>query len=248
MAPLRCRPDLHRGPTKAMAQFKDRLPSNYSLLLSGPPGVGKFEYMLDLMGDFLQDGDKVIFVAVDVHPQEVRDRALTRGLRPAEYEGKDLLFVDCYSPSILENGGGSADRSVASVSSFSDLEGLGLAIARAARQLKTPVKILFYTLSTLFLHNPPSTLSKFLQILSARVKTELGLVVYAVHAGVHDERTTALLASLVDGVLEMRYADGMRREIRIHHLRGIATNPIWVAFDIEPPRHLLGEPLEENPP
>lgn len=220
-----------------MAQFKDRFPTNYSLILSGPPGVGKFEYLLDLLGDFFRDKEKVLFVTIDVHPQEIRDRAMARGVRLGDHEGRDFLFVDCYSPSIMENPVGVApDKGTIPVSSFSNLEGIGLAITKGARELKPPVKILFYTISTLFLHNQPQTLAKFFQIMSSRVKSELGLIIYAIHDGVHDERTMALLSSLVDGLLEMRFADAMRREIRIHHMRGLVANPIWVSFEIEAPR------------
>ncbi len=216
-----------------MAQFRDKLPSHYSILLTGPPGVGKFEYLLDLLGEFLAAGERVVFVCVDLQPQEVRDRAAGRGIRLEPYEGRSLLFVDCYTPSISENPGATPSSGTIQVSSFSNLEAIGLAITKAAKELKPPVRVLFYTISTLFLHNPAPTLAKFLQIISARVKTELGFIAYAAHEGVHDERTMALLSSLVDGVMEIRFADAMRREIRLHHMRGLVINPRWVPFDVE---------------
>lgn len=216
-----------------MVQFKEKFPSHYSLLLVGSPGVGKFEYMIDLLGEFLTSGERVLFVCVDIQPAEVRHRASTRNIDLSSYEGRSLLFVDCITASISENPGYSSDNGTIPVSSLSNLEGIGLAITKGSKELKPPVRILFYTISNLFLHNPPQTLAKFLQIMSARAKTELGLIMYAVHEGVHDDRTMALLSSLVDGVVEMRYADAIRREIRIHHMKGVQVQPLWIPFEME---------------
>ncbi len=224
--------DLEQSP-KPMVQFREKFPSNYSLLLVGPPGVGKFDYMVELLGEFLHAGERVLFVCVDIQPAEVRQRASMRNINLAPYEGRSFFFVDSYTASISENPGGTPEKGTIPVSSFSNLEGIGLAITKGSKELKPPVKILFYTISTLFLHNPAQTLAKFLQIISARVKTELGLILYAAHEGVHDDRTMALLSSLVDGVLEMRYADAVRREIRIHHMRGVPVQPRWVPFEME---------------
>jgi KaiC/GvpD/RAD55 family RecA-like ATPase len=104
-----------------MAQFRDKLPSHYSILLTGPPGVGKFEYLLDLLGDFLAAGERVVFVCVDLQPQEVRERASGRGIRLEPYEGRSLLFVYCYTPSISENPGPMPSNGTIQVSSFSSL-------------------------------------------------------------------------------------------------------------------------------
>src|SRR5439155_1006318 len=83
----------------------------------------------------------------------------------------------------------------------------------------TPVRIYFYTISTLFLHNSTQAIAKFFQIVTSRAKTNLGFILYAVHEGVHEPMTMNLLRSLVDGVIEMRYTDTMEREIRVHHMR-----------------------------
>src|SRR2546426_6105670 len=202
-------------------------PSNYSILVAGPPGVGKLEFPLGLAHGSLAAGERIPFVPLDPHPDEVRARAAAAGFELPAAEGTSLAFVDCYSASASERLEPPAPKRVYPVSSFSNLEGIGMAISKAAHDLKPPVRVLFYTVSTLFLHNSPQAIAKFIQIITSRVKTNIGFIAYAMHDGVHDEHTPALLRSLVDGVVEIRYTDDLAREVRAHHMRGLAVGASW---------------------
>ena len=219
--------------TQALAPLYDLFPSHCSLLVSGPPGVGKFEWMAGLVRAALEGGEKVVFVTLDMNPREVRDRAKAIGLDLARYEGTSLVFVDSYSASATEKPEEPVGRKVYAVSSYSNLEGLGMAISRAASDLKPPVRIVFYSISTLFLHNSPQAIAKFFQIVTNRVKTSMGFIAYAVHDGVHDALTMNLLRSLVDGVVELRFTESMEREVRLHHLRGTTVTPRWQPFPLQ---------------
>lgn len=211
-----------------MPRFLDAFPEYCSLLLMGPPGVGKFEYMMAALRTYLEGGATVLFVGVDVSPEEVLGYGRrTEGKDLGPYLGKSLYFVDCYTPSLTDHDVGESEG-VLLVSSLSNLEGIGMAMTKAVTRLTTPVKILFYTISTPFLHNSSQSLSKFFQIVSARVKSQMGLIMYALHQGVTEERQEQLLQSLVDGVVEVRFGEDMVREARLHHLRGYRVVPTWV--------------------
>ena len=217
-------------------------PVYYSVLVSGPPGVGKLEYLLGLARDFLAAGERVVFVALDLHPDEVRARAATAGLDLGPLEGSSFAFVDCYSATASERLEPASTKKVYAVSSYSNLEGIGMAISRAAHDLKPPVRVLFYTVSTLFLHNSAQAISKFIQIITSRVKTNVGFIGYAMHEGVHEVHTTNLLRSLVDGVVEMRFTEALSREMRFHHMRGLRVDPAWKPLpeDGVPPMEIAG--------
>ncbi len=209
----------------------DIFPGNYSVLIAGPPGVGKFEYFLQLVKQALERGSRVVFVTMDVHPVEVRERAKGIGLDIPNFEGHTFLFVDCYSAMSSEAPDQTRNKTIYKVSSMSNLEGIGMAMAKAANDLKTPVLIFFYTLSTLFLHNSQQAIAKFMQIITSRVKTNLGLIAYSVHDGVHDQMTMNLLRSLVDGVIEARFTEDLGRQGRVHHMRGLQVNTSWASID-----------------
>src|SRR5213083_1756291 len=183
------------------ALMEERFPTNYSVLLAGPPGAGKFEYLIARIREDLRLGERVVFVTLDCYSATSSDR-------PEAAPGKKTFLV----------------------SSFSNLEGIGMAMSKAAQELGTPVRIYFYTISTLFLHNSTQAIAKFFQIVTSRAKTNLGFILYAVHEGVHEPMTMNLLRSLVDGVVEMRYTDTMEREIRVHHMRGYQVDAAWHPF------------------
>jgi len=215
-------------------RVQERMPTHASVLLSGPPGVGKFEYVVAQTRETLRAGERVVFVTLDLHPNEIRARAKALRLDLDEVEGKSFVFVDCYSATAAERPEPPSGKKVFLVSSFSNLEGIGMQMSKAGQELGTPVRIFFYTISTLFLHNSAQAIAKFFQIVTSRVKTNMGYILYAVHDGVHEPITMNLLRSLTDGVIEMRFNDRMDREVRLHHLRGYHVDPAWQAFTLMP--------------
>ncbi len=207
-----------------------RFPANYAVLLAGPPGVGKFEYMVAQAREALRAGERVVFVTLDLHPSEVRARARALNLDIEAYEGRTFAFVDCYSATASDRTEPQPGRKTFVVSSFSNLEGIGMAMSKAAQELGTPVRIYFYTISTLFLHNSTQAIAKFFQIVTSRAKMNMGFILYAVQEGVHEPMTMNLLRSLVDGVVEMRFTDAMDHEVRVHHMRGYQVDTTWHPF------------------
>src|SRR3989442_13358386 len=214
--------------------MEDRFPSNYSILLSGPPGVGKFEYLIARIREDLRVGERVAFVTLDLPPDEIRARAKALHLDLDAAEGKTFVFVDCYSATASERSEAATGKKTSLVSSFSNLEGIGMAMSKAGQELGTPVRIYFYTVSTLFLHNSPQAIAKFFQIVTARVKSNLGFILYAVQEGVHEPMMMYLLRSLVEGVVEMRFTDTMGPEMRVHHMRGYQVAAAWHPFGQRP--------------
>ena len=215
--------------TEAVAES---LPRHYSVLLVGPPGIGKFEWLLASARTYLRRDERVVFVTLDLHPREVRKRAEAMGIDLGPSDGTHFSFIDCYSSSAQTTSDDPGNPKIWTVNSYSNLEALGMAISRASVSMGLPVRILFYSVSTLFLHNSPQAIAKFLQMVTNRVKTELGFIAYAVQEGVHDPQTLNLLRSLVDGVMEMRFTESMDRQFRTHHLRGMAATPKWETFQV----------------
>jgi len=206
-------------------------PSDSSALLLGPPGVGKFEFLVEYVVGAMENKGRVVFVAVDMHPLEIRRWIVRYGGDVQEKEGKSFIFVDCYSPTVEDVQEVIPNAKSLRVNSLSNIESIGMNISKAVERLGRPVRIVFYTLSTLFLYNSSQAMAKFFQTISSRVRTEFGSILYVLQEGVHEDRTVCMLESLVDGVVQMRFNEDLGREWRIHHYRGGRSDPRWTEFD-----------------
>jgi len=208
------------------------------MLLIGSPGIGLLEFNVYLAKDYLDQGEIVVFVAVDSRARDVLDLMDSFGVQTPALLGKKLFLLDYHSTLL-----GSAEEKPASgsgIKNISDLEAIMFNIAAIAKETQKKVHIFLYTLSTLFLYNQPNVVLKFFQISASRIHTEFGSIVVSLHDGVHDERTVNHLMAIADGVIELRFDDDLNKMMRIRNMRGIPTSPQWIPFDIV----AAGEPNE----
>ncbi|MFQ5816290.1 MAG: RAD55 family ATPase, partial [Candidatus Hydrothermarchaeaceae archaeon] len=220
-------------------------PSNYTALLVGPPGVGKYEYCLDLVRHYLEKGESVVYITTERSPQEIKEKLKDAGLDIDAYEASKFLFIDVYSYST----GAKYDKGL-HIDNPANLNLINVHLANAEGMLGKPMRILFDSLSTLFLHAPVGEIKKFVGVLSSRAKSEYGFVLYTLQEGQHDEQTTMALRAMVNAVLEMTFEEGppLKRKFRVHHAKGMKTTPTWYIFDIEKGFKIIGEEKPKTEP
>ncbi len=204
-------------------------PANYSILIQGPPGIGKFEYCLELLSGYLKKGEKAVFITTEMSPLEIKKRALKAGLDLDAYEGKGFIFVDAYSWSVKEK----YDKGF-NVENPANLNELSINMDKAVEALGKPVRIFFDSLSPLFLHNQAAAMTKAVQVWTSKAKSDYGFILYTLQEGVHDPQVVNTLVYLVDGYGEMEFEEeeALVRKFRIHHLKGMAVDVSWRIFEI----------------
>jgi KaiC/GvpD/RAD55 family RecA-like ATPase len=60
--------------------MKEIFPENYSLLLTGPPGVGKQYFCIDMANYYLEKGDNVVFLTTESSPEDIEKRGKDIGI------------------------------------------------------------------------------------------------------------------------------------------------------------------------
>ncbi len=203
------------------------IPPHSSILLVGPPGSGKTELAISLAKKWITQGERTLFVTISASGEDLIER-----LQPdAEKEDIEsvLRIIDCYVP----QSNASDSRIIVNTNGIAHLESISLAISTVVDSLGTPVRIIVDGMSSLFLYNAPQTMSKFVQVLSTKTKLEYGSIMFVIVDGMHESLTMNTMMSLVDGVVDIREDESLRRCVRIRYLKGTKVDPRWFDYLLE---------------
>ena len=204
-------------------KLKTGFPSHYTILLSGPPGIGKHEYCLYLLRKWLDDGEKVIYITTERAPERIIERAKECGFDLEENE--NLEFVDFYSAATRE----SKIRAYQYLTKVKDITN---GIEDAIDKLGKPVRIIFDSLSPLFLYMSSDLMLKLIEDLTADTKQKYGFIIYTMQEGVHNPQLFHTIVYFLDGHLQMKFeeTDTVERKMRVHHMKGEISDPSWRTF------------------
>ncbi|MFQ5883734.1 MAG: RAD55 family ATPase [Thermoplasmata archaeon] len=193
----------------------------------GPPGVGKFEYCTELALNFLDRRGRVVFVAVDVNPFDVRRLAAQRGhdlLRE-----KRFVFVHCISP-YAQSSFCCENANSCCIKSETHAESIGAAIGEAISRVGKPIRVFLCTMSSLLLYNSPKDVIKLFHAITKDVKDDYGFAAFVLHSGIHLPSVQRILEAGVDGIIEWRYGGNDRRQYKVRRYRGLALSLRWRSF------------------
>ncbi|MHC1681320.1 MAG: RAD55 family ATPase [Methanomassiliicoccales archaeon] len=212
--------------------FKTNFPQMCSVLMLGTPGVGLLEFQLGMVKEYLDQGEPVVFVTMDLLPKDLLASMERFGIS-LDLLGKGLYVID-YHSSLLGNSDDREPADRGKVRRIHDLEGIMFNVATIFEEEKRPLRIFMHTLSTLFLYNQASVVLKFFQISTSRIRSEFGTAIVSVFDGVHDDKALNHLVALADGVIELRFDDELNRVLRVRHMRGMSVPGRWIPFEIAP--------------
>jgi KaiC/GvpD/RAD55 family RecA-like ATPase len=209
----------------------ETFPDWCSVLLVGSPGIGALEFNISMVKKYLDEGETVVFVTADLNADNILYHMERFGIDVKNKLGEQLFLID-YHSSLLgtyDNG----DRINEKIQHVIDLEGIMFNIDEIAETRGTPIRIFIYSLSTLFLYNQPNVVLKFFQISSSKIRSDFGFAIFTLHDGVHDGTTVNHLMAIADGVIELKFDEELKKQMRIRHMRGIVTSPQWIPFEIK---------------
>ncbi|MDY6769413.1 MAG: ATPase domain-containing protein [Candidatus Nanohaloarchaea archaeon] len=214
-------------------------PQNSSVLVVGPPGVGKSTFVNQFMYQGLQEGEKGLYITLDSPPEEVRETAKYFGWDFDEY-GDNLVFIDGYS----WREGGEVDAEFA-IDGPSDLNEMNITLADAMRELgKGRKRVVLDSVSTLVLYTDPGSAVKFLQVVGAKSKASNSNLLMTLEEGVHEQKTISTLNYVADGLLRMKM-DGEKRMMTVQRMVKTEHSRDWMEFGIDTGTGIQGrEPAE----
>jgi KaiC/GvpD/RAD55 family RecA-like ATPase len=221
-------------PLKFGSILEKGFPKGCTISLFGSVGSGKTVFCENLAKGFLNTGAGCVYISTERSPVDIRRdfRTLNVDVDKLEVQ-KKLAFVDGYS----WLAGGSAERF--RVENLANLSELISTTEGAYVYLGLEGLLVVDSVSPLCLHNPEEDVTKFLQLLAARIKSWGAIGIFVVQAGVHSGEFYNALAYLVDGMFDLRQEEEgkvIRRYFRIRNLRFSAHEVGWMPFIIEASR------------
>ncbi len=214
-------------------QFVQWMPESYSLLNSGPAGVGKTPEFNHWSHFYLRNARPVIWLAFDDLSSNLRGQLTSYCSNFSEYEAAGMAtIVDCYS----SIAGVSSEEKYA-LKNRADLNELSPLITNLLNDKATMgrPKIFLDSATPLFTYKDPQLVVQFLASTSAKVKAKGCAFLVNVTTGTVDDNVLKRLETIMDFADEMRFVEvgGRRkREMRIAKARGVRVYEEWVPIYI----------------
>jgi circadian clock protein KaiC len=194
----------------------DGYPDRSTILVVGPPGIGKEALGYWFTHSGLTQGDFCLYVT-RLSVKEVLQDQKGFGI-----DTQQRVPLWCAS------GGGQIRYDV------NDLAGLSFNIKEALKQnVGRRVRIVIDAVSSLLMLNQPETIYRFLTQLFADVKQYDAVLLATLEEGMHGTEVLAAMQQLFDGVVELRlYEEGLRvlPLLRIRKMRGVPPQPGYYNF------------------
>jgi circadian clock protein KaiC len=194
----------------------DGYPDRSTILVVGPPGIGKEALGYWFTHSGLIQGDFCLYVTRLSVKEVLQDQ---KGFGIEARERVPLWFA---------SDGGQVKYDV------NDLAGLSHHIKETLQQnIGRRVRIVIDAVSSLLMLNQPEAIYRFLTQLFADVKQHDAVLLATLEEGMHQPQVLAAMQQLFDGVVEMRlYEEGLRvlPLMRVRKMRGVPTQPGYFNF------------------
>jgi circadian clock protein KaiC len=194
----------------------DGYPDKSTILVVGPPGIGKEALGYWFTQSGLTQGDFCLYVT-RLSVKDVQQDEKGFGI---DSQQKVPLW--------LASNGGQVKYDV------NDLAGLSYNIKEILKQNSgRRARVVIDAISSLLMLNPPETIYKFLTQLLADVKQYDAVLLATLEEGMHKPEVLAAMQQLFDGVVELRlYEEGLRvlPLLRIRKMRGVPPQPGYFNF------------------
>lgn len=169
------------------------LPNKSTVLVIGPPRSEKSMLANQFLIDGINNKEGIVYFITNNFPENVLGAVLSA------FDKAAMTIIDCYST--YAGISKPAEEFVIRTSGPYALNEISIALTKAMKTMKPPIRIVFDSLSTLLIHNKPNEIEEFLEINIGKMKSKGATTLLMVEDGMHDSKQLSLLESLTDATL-----------------------------------------------
>ena len=198
-------------------------------LLAGPSGAGKTSFCKTFIARGLSNKETGIYLSTDNECSEIQ--ASIQNLTEDKNRIKgDLKLIDAYSWRLRRATGNEPFVAV----NPADLTGVMITCQKICQNVSKP-RFVFDSITNLAIQSNPDTTLKFLQLVTAKMRSMNALAFFTLIPPSHDSMFVSTVRTMFDGIFEMRLDDTgseITRMFRIFSIKGVNHQTRWVIFTI----------------
>lgn len=220
---------LKTGIEKLDKSLHGGVPEKSSILVLGPPKIGKTTFAMQFLFEGLKNNEYGICILTNDFPEEFSDQLEKLGSLNRILQDGLLHFVDCYSKHV-----GIAKSNtvfIIRVSGPTALNEISLALSQILKAMpaKSNKRVIIDSISTLLLYNSLSMVLELVQVLNGKSKSNNANVLFLVEEGTHKESDIATLTSMTDCVFHFKEEN----KKNLFEIKGFGLQNLQLYYAIE---------------
>ena len=198
-------------------------------LLIGNSGAGKTSFCKTFIARGLSNKETGIYLSTDEDCGEIQ-ASIQKLMEDQDRMKGDLRLVDAYSWRVR---GATGNEPFVTVNP-ANLTGVMIACQKICQDVSKP-RFVFDSITDLAIQSNPDTTLKFLQLVTAKMRSLNALAFFTLIPTSHDSMFVSTVRTMFDGIFEMRLDDTgseITRMFRIFSIKGVKHQTRWMVFNI----------------
>jgi len=198
-------------------------------LLIGNSGAGKTSFCKTFIARGLSNKETGIYLSTDEDCGEIQ-ASIQKLMEDQDGMKGDLRLVDAYSWRVR---GATGNEPFVTVNP-ANLTGVMIACQKICQDVSKP-RFVFDSITDLAIQSNPDTTLKFLQLVTAKMRSLNALSFFTLIPTSHDSMFVSTVRTMFNGIFEMRLDDTgseITRMFRIFSIKGVKHQTRWIIFNI----------------
>ena len=198
-------------------------------LLIGNSGAGKTSFCKTFIARGLSNKETGIYLSTDEDCGEIQ-ASIQKLMEDQDGMKGDLRLVDAYSWRVR---GATGNEPFVTVNP-ANLTGVMIACQKICQDVSKP-RFVFDSITDLAIQSNPDTTLKFLQLVTAKMRSLNALAFFTLIPTSHDSMFVSTVRTMFNGIFEMRLDDTgseITRMFRIFSIKGVKHQTRWIIFTI----------------